>query len=398
MMRRSLLVTTALLGLAAVTPAVPQEAIQPAAAAQQAAAPAIGVVSADPRELVETLSVTGTVVAREEASVGTDLNGLQVTALNADQGDTVRKGDVLAMLDRTLLDTQLAQADAGRAQAEAAAAQVGAQIMDAEVMVRQYRTALERAQALQKRGVNTQAQLDDATNALDSANAKLEAARKALAASQAQIAVIDAQKQNTLAQIAKTEVRAPADGLVLSREATLGGVVSPSAPPMFRIAIRGEFELAADVAETELPRLAKGQPVAVRLGGLAEALGGTIRRISPEVNQQSRLGSIRVTLPASERARAGSFARGLVEISRRDGIAVPASAIVYAGDKAFLQVVEKEVIRTAPVVLGTRAGDWIEIVSGVAQGSEVVAKAGTFVADGDRVKPVREEITGAVTP
>lgn len=395
---RLVLWTTAALGLAlaAATPAIPQEAAQQPPAAEQSVAPAIGVVSADRRELVETLSVTGTIVAREEAAVGTDVNGLQVLQLDADWGDTVRKGDVLAVLDRTLLDTQLAQADASRAQAEASAAQVGAQIADAEVTVRQNRDALRRAQELKTKGVNTQAQLDDAVNAVDSANAKLDAARKALTAAQAQIAVADAQKQNILAQIGKTEVRAPADGLVLARDATLGGVVSPTAGALFRIAIDGEFELAADVAETELSRLAKGQPVAVSLAGLSKPLQGSIRRISPEVNQQSRLGSIRVTLPQSESVRAGNFARGVVEVSRRVAIAVPASAAVYNGDKAFLQVVEKDVVRTAPVTLGARAGDWVEVASGVAEGSEVVARAGTFVADGDRVKPVRGETTGAV--
>lgn len=406
-LRLKTLQTSAALALAlfaVTTPAVPQGTAEKAGGGETASAaavpvaPAIGVVSADRRELVDRLTVTGTIVAREEASVGTDLNGLIVLALNADQGDTVKKGDVLAVLDRTLLDTQLAQADASRAQAEASSAQVGAQIGDAEVSVRQARAALRRAQELKDRGVNTQAQLDDATNALDSADARLDAANKALTASRAQLAVLDAQKENIRAQIAKTEVRAPADGLVLSRDATLGGVVSTSAAPLFRIAIRGEFELAADVAETELPRLAKAMPVEVRLAGLAAPLKGSVRRISPEIDGKSRLGSVRISLPESEAVRGGNFARGIVEVSRREGIAVPASAVIYANDKAFLQVVENETIRTAQVELGTRSGAWIEIVSGVARGWDVVARAGTFVADGDRVKPVREETTGAVAP
>src|SRR5690349_24602765 len=69
------------------------------------APPSIRVVAAERRELVETMSVNGTIVAREEAAVGTDLNGLTVVALNADEGDVVKKGDVLAVLDRSMLDT-----------------------------------------------------------------------------------------------------------------------------------------------------------------------------------------------------------------------------------------------------------------------------------------------------
>ena len=79
--------------------------------------------------------------------------------------------------------------------------------------------------------------------------------------------MIDAQKKSILIQIDKTEVRAPADGLVLSRNATLGGVVSWPGGPLFRLAIDAEFELAADVAETALPRLAEGMPAEISIAG-----------------------------------------------------------------------------------------------------------------------------------
>src|SRR5690606_8934115 len=184
------------------TPAVSFAASEAAPVVKQVP-PSIRVVAAERRELVETLSVNGTIVAREEAAVGTDLNGLTVIALNADEGELVRKGDVLAVLDRSMLDTQLAQIEASRAQAEANIAQMRAQIGDAEVGVRQAREALERAEALQKKGVATDAQRDNAVNALDSAKAKIDSAEKALKASEAQLGVVDAQRQNVLVQIAK---------------------------------------------------------------------------------------------------------------------------------------------------------------------------------------------------
>lgn len=362
------------------------------------APPAIRVVAAEKRELVETLTVTGTIIAREEAAAGTDLNGLTVDRLDADEGDTVKKGQVLAVLDRSSLDTQLAQIEASRAQAEANIAQMQAQIADAEVGVRQAMEAWQRADALKGKGVATQAQLDNSVNAHDSAQAKLEMARKAVAASEAQLAVIDAQKKNVMLQISKTEVKAPADGLVLARSATLGGVVSAAGGPLFRIAIGGEFELAADVPETVLPRIATGMKTDVVLAGANEAVVGKIRRISPEVDRASRLGSIRVALGDAAPARAGNFARGDIEMIRREGIAVPASAVVFEEDDAFLQLVEDGKVKTVPVTLGTRAGDMVEVAVGLEAGQEVVARAGTFVADGDLVTPVREETTGALQP
>jgi HlyD family secretion protein len=368
-----------------------------APAAAEAVAPAIRVVAAERTEVVERLSVNGTVVAREEAAVGTDLNGMIVTALNADEGDTVTKGQVLATLDRSSLETQMAQMAATRAQAEASIAQTEAQIADSEVGLRQAGEALQRARSLQEKGFAAKSELDNAVNARDSANAKLDAARKGLAAAQAQLAVIDAQRQSIELQLSKTEVRAPADGLVLSRNATLGGIVSASGAPLFRIAIGAEFELAADVAETDLTRLAPGMPAQLWIAGRKDPVVGHVRRISPEVDERSRLGSVRIALDAGSNALRGNFGRGEIETLRRQGVTVPSAAVVYVDSNPFLQRVEEGRIHTVPVEIGVRMGPKVEVLSGLAAGDEVVARAGTFVANGDMVTPVREESTGAIS-
>lgn len=384
---------------------LPTIAVAPGVAAEEAAPakaptpPAIKVVPAEVRDIVEKLAANGTIVAREAAEAGTDLNGMIVTVLNADQGDRVTKGEVLAVLDRSTLDTQLAQNEASRIQAEANVMQTQSQIADAEVAVRQAGEALERVTALHKKGFATQAELDNAVNARDSANAKLETAKRTLEWSQAQLAVIDAQKKSIVIQIDKTEVRAPADGLVLSRNATLGGIVSASGGPLFRMAIDDEFELAVDVAETELPRLAEGMTAEVSIAGWADPVTGKIRLISPEVDEKSRLGTIRISLPSDPAPRVGNFGRAEIETTKRHGVAVPASAVVYSGTDAFLQQVKDGKVRTVAVSLGARADGYVEVTSGLAEGDEVVARAGTFVSDGDLVTPVREEQqVGAVQP
>jgi HlyD family secretion protein len=337
-------------------------------------------------------------VAREEAAAGSDLNGLRVMALNADIGDRVGQGDVLAVLDRAMLDTELARVKASRAQGEANVAQMRAGIGDAKIAVRQADEALDRARTLQEKGVAARMQLDNAVNAADSARARLLSAEKALAAAEAQLGVVDAEIGNVMVQITKTELRAPAGGVVLARDATLGGVVSAGGGPLFRIAIGAEFELAASVAETSLPRLRPGMRATVLPAGATEAVEGTIRRISPEVDAVSRLGAIRIELTSGSTARAGNFARGEIEIVRRDGLAVPSSAVIYKDTQAFLRTVRDGRVRTVPVTLGVHAGSFVEVVSGLEAGAEVVFRAGTFVADGDRVTPVRVEETGAVKP
>ncbi|WP_187970473.1 efflux RND transporter periplasmic adaptor subunit [Aquibium microcysteis] len=372
-------------------------AAEPAAAIRTAAPPAIRVVAAERRELVETLVVTGSIVPRQEAAVGVDLSGMIVQELLADEGDVVKKGAVLAVLDRSMLDTQLAQAEANRAQAEASIAQVAAQITDAEIGVRQASEALERARELQRKGIAAQSQLDNAVNAYDSALAKLESARKALAASTAQLGVIDAQKRNVELQIEKTQVRSPVDGLILDRNATLGGIVGASGGALFRIAIDGDLELSASVAETSLGRLKAGMPAEISVAGGSGPVPGTVRKIEPEINQTTRMGVVRIALDDSEVVRAGNFARGAIETMRRDGVAVPSAALVYRGTDGFLQKVAEGRISTVPVRIGVRSEGFVEVVEGIAAGDEVVSRAGTFVADGDVVTPVRDEETGAVS-
>ena len=390
----SLLVGIAAFAAQPVLPVLAQEKAEQTA--PERPAPAIRVVAATPRELVVSLAVNGTVVPREEAAVGVDLNGLTVLSLDADIGDRVKKGDVLAVLDRSALDLALVQAEAQRAQIDAQVAQAQAQIADAKVGVRQAGEQLERLEALRKKGVASQAQYDNAVNAADSARAKQVTAEKAVAAAQAQAGVNAAQIRELQRQIARTEVKAPADGLVLSRSAMLGAVVGASAGPLFRIAVNGELELQATVAETHLPGLAEGQSVMVSVPGQGKPVKGAVRLIAPEVNKTTRLGTLYITLPADAPLRTGNFASATVELVRKQALAIPAVAVLFRDGKPYVQKVVDGVVRSTPVKLGVRAAAFVEVADGIAQGDQIVSRAGVFVSDGDRIAPVLEEATGAV--
>jgi len=183
---------------------------------------------------------------------------------------------------------------------------------------------------------------------------------------------------------------------VLARNATLGGIVSSSGGALFRLAIDNEFELSADVAEAALPRLAAGMPAAINVAGWEAPVEGKIRLIGPEVNQASRLGMIRISMPSNPLPRVGNFGRADIETVRRRALAVPASAVIYADRDAFLQKVENGRVKTVAVKLGARAEGYVEVASGISEGDEVVSRAGTFVADGDMVTPVRGDQTGAI--
>ena len=186
----------------------------------------------------------------------------------------------------------------------------------------------------------------------------------------------------------KAEVIAPTDGLVLSRGARLGAIVSTSGDSLFEMARDGLIELDAKVTETTIASLKAGQPVAVTLPGGHDVLAGKVRLVSPQVDPTTRLGTVKVALPRSASLRSGSFAQGIVEIARSHGVVVPRTAVFVDGDKATVQVVKDGVIDTRSVTLGITTGRSVEILSGVGAREQVVVFAGTFVRNGDQVTPL----------
>jgi HlyD family secretion protein len=122
--------------------------------------------------------------------------------------------------------------------------------------------------------------------------------------------------------------------------------------------------------------------------GASVALEGEIRLIAPEVDKQSRLGRVRVALKGNPPVAIGSFARGLIETGRKNAVTLPLSAITYARSGATVQSVSDGKVTTKKVQLGLAGDGRAEIVSGIADGESVVARAGTFVRDGDVITPV----------
>ena len=157
---------------------------------------------------------------------------------------------------------------------------------------------------------------------------------------------------------------------------------------MFRIIANGEIELDAEVPEAQLARIKSGQPAIVSVAGLGDVTG-QVRLVSPEIDRSTRLGRVRVSLKSTEPLRIGGFGRGYVTTADTNGLAVPASAILYGPDGASVQVVQDgRVVITRHVKIGVRADGLVEITEGAAEGDIVIARSGTFLREGDTVRPV----------
>jgi RND family efflux transporter MFP subunit len=351
-------------------------------------AAAVTVARAAPADFLETVLVTGSLVAREEILVGPEVEGLRITAVLADEGVRVRKGDVLAKLVADTLDAQLAQNDAALARAAAAIAQARSSIVQAEARVVEAQNAFDRAKPLRQAGHMAESAYDAREQAARTAQAQLVAARDGLTAAEAEKAQIEAQRRELVWRRGRTEVVAPADGIISRRMARIGGYAAGAAEPMFRIVANGEIELDAEVTETRMGKIAMGQRVRVEVAGGGDAIVGTVRLVSPEVDKATRLGRVRIFLGDNPALRVGSFARGVIETAAGRGLAVPASAVLYGAEGASVQLVRANRVETRPVKLGLAAGGLVEVLEGLADGDFVVARSGTFLRDGDAVRPV----------
>ncbi|MDR7331898.1 efflux RND transporter periplasmic adaptor subunit [Roseateles asaccharophilus] len=325
-----------------------------------AAQPALAVTVIHPlsADLPIRIAANGNIAAWQEASVGTQANGLMLSEVRVNVGDSVRRGQVLAVFDAAPVAAELAHSRATLAEAVAALAEAAANA--------------QRARDLQASGALSAQQIHQYMTAERMAQARVAAAQ-ALAETQQ-------------LRLAQTQVLAPDDGVISARSATVGAVL-PTGQELFRLIRRGRLEWRAEVAAPKLARLKPGQVVTVTpVGG--EPIRGSLRMVSPAVDTQTRNGLVYVDLPAGSPARAGMFARGGIEIGVvSQALTLPQAAVLLRdGFHYVLKVGPDSRVMQAKVKVGQRAGDRIEILAGVDAGSQVVAAGGAFLGDGDLVQ------------
>ncbi len=226
------------------------------------------------------------------------------------------------------------------------------------------------------------------------AQAALSAAKDAIAVAQADRRARDADREELMVRIARTEVRAPVDGVISRRSAKIGATAAPGGEPLFRIISDGAIDLVADVPEQWLPRLKVGMPATLKLPGVEKPVAGSVRLVDQEVDKASRTGKARIALSDVSHARLGAFASGEVDLVIRDGVAAPTTAIKRDDNEGVALVVRDGKVESRKVKLGIVEGDEVEILSGLKPGEALVARAGSFLRPGDKVRPM-PEIVGA---
>ncbi|MFS2033180.1 efflux RND transporter periplasmic adaptor subunit [Polaromonas sp. CT11-55] len=327
------------------------------------AKPALTVATALPRQMTlpVKLSANGNITAWQEAVIGSESNGLRLVQVQANVGDQVKAGQVLAVFsgDSVLADTAQARASLIEAQANAADAADNA----------------ARARTLASSGALSDQQINQYNTAEQTAKARVEAAK----------AVLDAQQLRGK----NTQVLAPDSGVISARTATVGSVV-PQGTELFRLIRGGRLEWRAEVTSAELGRIKAGTMARVVAASGAE-LKGRVRMIAPSVDPQTRAALVYVDLPVSagmaSPAKAGMFARGEFELGETPALTVPQPALVVRdGFNYLFRLNADNRISQLKVQTGRLAGDRVEITSGLAPDARIVVSGAGFLNDGDLVR------------
>lgn len=331
----------------------------PAAGPNRESLPLVTVMTPRASVVKSTVTFSGAIGARYDIPIGVEGEGGRITAVLVEAGDIVRSGQVLARLDQSVLRPQLnrlaASLDEARAQAALSLAEYG------------------RAQGVESAGALSKEEIERrrATAATDEARVKVAAAQLAEAE----------------ARLSRAEIRAPSDGIVLTRAAEVGQTATPASPPLFRLARDAEIEMRGQISEQDLPKLKVDQPVAVYLTGISEPFVGKVRLLGAVIDPATRLGEVRVSLPADPRLRPGAFARGEASVGEARNPILPKSAVLADGTQAYVMVVDDEgIVRRRAVRIGQSNAQGIVVTEGLTADDRIVTMAAGFLRAGEKVE------------
>ena len=336
------------------------EATQKKAASIKTSKATLTVNTIKPQTIKIAMSIpaNGNIAAWQEAIIGAESNGLMLKEVLVNVGDVVKKGQVLARFAVGTLAAETAQAEANVNEAKSALIEAASNA--------------SRARSIQDTGALSTQQMEQIFAAEASAKAR--------------VAATEAAKSMQNVKQKQTAVLAPDAGVISSRMATVGAVVSPG-QELFKLIRQGRLEWRAELTSSDISKIKTGLLADITLPD-GEQIQGKVRTISPVVDSQTRNAIVFVDLPASG-AKFGMYARGNFVLGESPATTLPASAVTLRDGFAYvMQVDANQHIRQRKVQTGRRIGENVEILDLPQTDANYVASGGAFLADGNKVKVI----------
>jgi RND family efflux transporter MFP subunit len=374
---------------------------QAAAGSSRADAPArsVTVATVADQAMERAVAVIGSLAAHDEATLSVKVPG-RLQTLAVDLGSTVRQGQLIAQVEPKDYELQLTQAEALLSQTRARLgltltgddekvdANQTSTVKEAKARLEEARKNRDRIVELNAQGILSQSERESADAAYEIAANRFRDALEEVNNRLAQLAQRRAEVEIARQQLADTAIRAPFDGAIQMRRASPGEYMT-AGTPLVTLVQTDPLRLRVEAPERESAAIRPGQKVRVWVEGNSDAHAGTINRVSPAIDRQTRMLLVEADIPNDGSLRAGSFVRA--EIITRDdqrSLSIPTEALVtFAGiEKVFM--VEKDKAVEKPVTVGRRGTNWVEVVNGVKAGDVVVLNPGNLQT-GEAVKVQR---------
>jgi len=343
----------------------------PAAAQSDSNAQTVTVIVPGRITVQGAVTASGVLGARRDLPVGIAGEGGRVLQVLVDAGSWVNKGQVLAVVDRSV-------------QAEEIASQA-ALVEVQEANARLAQSKLDRSLKLVANGFISNADIEQLVATRDAAVAQVRVARATLG--------------QLRASAARLNVVAPEAGLVLTRQVEPGQIVSPSSGTLFRIARDGELEMQARLSESNLARMAVGDPADVNPVGTSQHYTGHIWQLAPVIDATSRQGVARIALPFDKALRPGGFATATLRSGTTTAPVLPESAILSDANGAYVFVVGSgNKVERRAIAIGDVTPAGIAVLKGLSGNERIVLRAGGFLNPGDKILPVADRATPGGVP
>jgi RND family efflux transporter MFP subunit len=342
------------------------------------------VVTTYPSQQFAVLNATGYVVAQRKAAISSKATG-RLEWLGVAEGSRVKEGDVIARIDDRDVVAQAQSAEAGVRAARAAVVQSDVERQNAQV-------EFKRQQELVMKGFISQ-------SALDTAKARLDRAVAGVASAQANLNVALANARNAEVSVDYTQIRAPFDGVILSKSANVGDLVTPfsnatdSKGAVVSMADMSTLEVEADVSESSLGKVRVGQPAEIVLDALPDTrFRGHINRMVPTVDRAKATVMTKVKFDAIDprilpemSAKVSFLSQDVTPEQQKPLLAIHPDAIVQRDGRTVVFIVRDGRAVAVPVTSGIKVGDTTSVSGDLKSGDKAVSKPDASLQSGSRV-------------
>jgi HlyD family secretion protein len=369
----------------------------PSAGKTQAASTSVTVARSQSAPIQQRIKTNGTVQAFDLLSVSPRASGLQILSVAVEEGDRVAAGQVLALLDDSVLQAQISQARSEVSAARAQVAQADAQAAQEQAALAEARENFSRYNALFEQGAISAEELTSRRTQVATAEQTVGAAVAAIDSAAATVRSQQSAVDQLTTQLDQTQVVAPTSGIIAEKAATVGDSAS-AGTPLFKIISGDQLELAVEVPQSQMAQIQIGTSAQITSSAdAALQLQGSVRSIDPTVDPKTRKATVKIGLPGSDRLRPGMFLEAAIVTGSRQGVTIPADAVLPQSSGGFIvyTVTAEGKAQAQAVDIGERipaAGNTpakLEITAGLVANTPVVVEGASYLQDGETVEAVK---------